>query len=150
MTLYTKMTINSQRYPLNLYLINNVEDILLYFRVWKCSSNLIISKCFHLASHFYRETTTEINQFSKLYTLIYIIHTWSDKAFKDTVVNQTLSSLHGSGHLKLGLQSFLFKYYCRFIVWTFNWVRRYNLENILAGTGLPTKNETILRNSSSF
>ena len=93
MTLYTKMTINSQRYPLNLYLINNVEDILLYFRVWKCSSNLIISKCFHLASHFYRETTTEINQFSKLYTLIYIIHTWSDKAFKDTVVNRALSSL---------------------------------------------------------
>ena len=39
-------------------------------------------------------TTTISNQFSKLYTLIHI-HTWSDKAFKGTVVNRALPSLSG-------------------------------------------------------
>ena len=28
----------------------------------------------------------------------FIIHTWSDKAFKDTVVKQALSSFHGGSH----------------------------------------------------
>ena len=41
-------------------------------------------------------TTIENNQFFKFQTLIYLIKSWLDKAFKGTVVNQTL---HG-GSLK--------------------------------------------------
>ena len=32
----------------------------------------------------------------------YLIHTWSDEAFKGTVVNRTMSSLHG-GSLEITL-----------------------------------------------
>ena len=50
---------------------------------------------FRIASHFCRETTIENNQFSKFLQLIYS----SDKAFKGTVVNRALPSLHGGSHL---------------------------------------------------
>ena len=51
------------------------------------------------ASHFLRETAIENKQKPKHG---YLIHTWSDKAFKGTVVNQALPSWHG-GSLKIPL-----------------------------------------------
>jgi len=44
--------------------------------------------------NFRREPTNEINSLKKQ-KYWYLIHTWSEKAVKGTVVNQTLPSLHG-------------------------------------------------------
>ena len=46
------------------------------------------------ASHFRGETANEKKQFKETKTCI-SIHTWLDNAFKSTVVNQALLSLHG-------------------------------------------------------
>ena len=47
----------------------------------------------------------------------YLIHTWSDKAFKGTIVNQTLSSLHG-GSLEITLTCYSVP-----LRWTFNLIK---------------------------
>ena len=48
-------------------------------------------------------TTIENNQFFKFQTLIYLIKSWLDKAFKGTVVNQALPSFDG-GSLEIMLK----------------------------------------------
>jgi len=72
----------------HLTLIKNVEDpfsdsknvfFLYVFPIKKCASN------------FHRETVKQFRETKHWY----LIHSWSDKAFKDTVVNQVLPSLHG-------------------------------------------------------
>ena len=45
--------------------------------------------------HYCKETAYEIKIFKKKQKHWYLIHTWSDKAFKGTVLNRTLPSLHG-------------------------------------------------------
>ena len=96
---------DSQRYSWNLYLINNVEDIFVFLVLLEFHA-LIIPICFPAAEmrhgHFWRETTFENNQSSKLQTLIYIIHGWSNKAFYGTVVNRSFQSLQG-GSLEIML-----------------------------------------------
>ena len=70
---------DSQRYSLNLYLINNVEEFVVF--LWSSKSLK--------------------NQFSIINIDIFlIIHTWSDKAFKGAVVNRALESSPG-GSLKI-------------------------------------------------
>ena len=58
----------------------------------------------NLANHFPRETENEKKQFKET-KHGYLIHIYSDHAFKGTVLNRALSSLHGEGHLKLCLRS---------------------------------------------
>ena len=55
-----------------------------YLFLWFSLLVLINKKC---ASHFRREIANE-NKY------LYLIHTWSDKALKGTVVNRALQSLH--------------------------------------------------------
>ena len=47
------------------------------------------------ASHFRREPANENKQFKELKKHEYLVHTWSDKALKGTVVNRALAFLHG-------------------------------------------------------
>ena len=62
----------------------------------------IVSEERNRKSGFCRETTNKNNQFSKANTWISNIPTWSDKAFKDTVVNRTCPSIN-EGLLKIML-----------------------------------------------
>ena len=87
----------------NLYLINNVEDIVV-FLIWKVF--LIIPICYPAVSkyksHFWREPT-QLKLISFLnYKHWYLTHTWSDKPFQVTVVNLPLPSLH-RGSLEITL-----------------------------------------------
>ena len=61
--------------------------------------NFSIISLLKCASHFFKETTNE-NSLNTKHG--YLIHTWSDKAFKGTIVNQALSSLNW-GSLKITL-----------------------------------------------
>ena len=99
MTLHAKMTMpDLQLYPGNFNLIKNMEEIFvfltqcLFLWVSLCSIVVLINK--ECASHFRREPTNEINSLKKQKHW-YLIHTWSEKAVKGTVVNLTLPSLHG-------------------------------------------------------
>ena len=73
---------DSQRYPWNLFPINNVKYVFLFL-----GFNFDSSFMFYCA-HFCRETTIENNQF------LFLIHTWSYIGFNGTIVNRILS-LHG-------------------------------------------------------
>ena len=82
-----------QQYLCNLYLIHNVEAIVVFLSLKKCfdSNIFLLCKC---GSHFCKETTDKNYQFS-IYKYWNLIYTWSDKAFKGTVVNQARPALHG-------------------------------------------------------
>jgi len=81
----------------NALFINGTLETLIWFKVWKILSFFWLEKCFFLwvspllvlskkgATHFRRETANEINSLKKQKHW-YLIHTWSDKALKDTVV----------------------------------------------------------------
>ena len=65
---------------LNLYLINNVEDIIV-FQGWKVLNSdyiLYVFLKYKCANHFFGETTIVNNQFSQNYKQWYSIPTWSD------------------------------------------------------------------------
>ena len=74
---------NLQPNPLNLYLINNVEDIVVFI-------GLHVLTPAYLFSHAVEKPKLKIISLKndKHWSLI---HTWSDKAFKGTVVNHALS-----------------------------------------------------------
>ena len=94
MTFHAKMTMpDSQRYPWNLYLINSVEEF------------VVFSICFpavEMRLSLLETTHIEIIRFQN-HNQWYLIQTWSDKAFKSTVVNRTLPSLHGES-LKIAIK----------------------------------------------
>ena len=81
-------------FPFN---INNLRDCKRNFK-WPsmcfffCFDKWIILKTSPLNSH--RQEKKQKNSLNKQKPW-YIIHTWSNKAIKATVVNQTLPSLHG-------------------------------------------------------
>ena len=80
MSLHSKITISySQQYPWNLYLINNIEYM------FSCSRNAQIT--------FGEKPQIKIISFQNC-THEYLIHTWTEKSFKGTIVNRALSSLH--------------------------------------------------------
>ena len=72
----------SQWYPLNLNLINNVEDI--FFLAKKC----LFLKIVLIPQVISKETTLENIKFQS-YKHGFLSHSWSCKAFKGTVVNRT-------------------------------------------------------------
>ena len=86
---------NLQRYPWNLNLTKNLEDSVRFF----CARNVFISASFSIGSckqalrklHSQRNENKQFKQKKHWY----LIHAWSDKAFKATVVNRALSSLQG-------------------------------------------------------
>ena len=101
MTLYAKITMsNSQRHPWNLYLIEIVEDIVVFLGLI-----LIIPICFPaveiIKSSLYRNHNWYIIS-SQNYQNWYLIHSWKDKAFEGTLVNRTLPSLTVYLHTHLG------------------------------------------------
>ena len=88
-----------QRYPWNLNLIESVEDNVVFLKsVYFCEFLDLNKKC---ASHFCWETANENKHFKK-HKNRNLIHTWSDKAFKDTVLNRVFPSVHG-GSLRITL-----------------------------------------------
>ena len=82
---------DSQLYPGDLYLIKNDEFTasVLYF------NNSYMFFCGRNAQVNFVVKPQLKNISFKNYKHWYLIHTWSDEAFKDTVVNLTLQSLHG-------------------------------------------------------
>ena len=101
MTRHAKMAMpDLQQYPWNLYLINNVEEIVV-FQVKKylisiipiCFPGIEMLKSFLERTHFWK-----FHNFKHWY----LIHTWLNKVFKVTVVNRTLPSLNG-GSLEITL-----------------------------------------------
>ena len=82
-TLYFKTgMLNSQRYPPNLYLTKNTEDISSILEIIK--SNILT--IFILWSHFHNKATIENNQFLER-KLRYHIHLCSDNGFNGIFVN---------------------------------------------------------------
>ena len=78
----------------NLYLINNVGDILVY--LWFNVCNLIIPMCFP-AVFFLKNPQLNIIAFQN-YKHWYLIHTRSDKAFMVTALIRAYSNLCMEGH----------------------------------------------------
>ena len=66
--------------------------ILSFLGVWKCLF-LIIPVWFHAQVTFVENPEWKINSFQN-YKHSHLIHTWSGKAFKGTIVNRALPSLH--------------------------------------------------------
>ena len=91
---------DSQWYPWKLYLINNVEDIIVFLGLRKFNSYACSG------SKNARVNSVKNMQLKKIsfwmYKHGYLIHTWSDEAFKSTVGNRTLSSFLG-GSLEITL-----------------------------------------------
>ena len=72
---------DSRRYPWNLYVINNVEDILFFkFKI------IPIFSCTKNEQLLFKKPQLKIISFQN-YKHWYLIHTWSEKAFKGTVVS---------------------------------------------------------------
>ena len=88
-TLHAKMAmINSQQYPWKLYLINNVENIVVFLD-WKVCISDIITVYFFCR----RNPPVQIVEKPQLKIISFqnykhLILTWSHKAFTSTVVNQ--------------------------------------------------------------
>ena len=93
MNFHAKMAMSdSQRYPWNRYLSNNVEEIVVFLGL-KCLI-LIIQKCFPTVE----KPQSKIISFQN-YQHWYPGHTWSDKAFQGTLnLNRATPSLHGGSH----------------------------------------------------
>ena len=84
----------------NLYLINNVEETVVFFWLEK----FLISSSFTNASYqqeMWKLLSKSLMQRSRKKNILkkqkpwFQIHTWSDKSFHGTVVNRALKSLHG-------------------------------------------------------
>ena len=93
-----------QWYPWNLYLIHNVENIVVFLdlKVF-ISDNSYMFSCGRNARNFFCRETAQLKIISFWnYKHGYLIHTWSDKDFKGSVVNRALPSLHG-GSLEIML-----------------------------------------------
>ena len=88
---------DSQEYPWNMYLIKNMEDIVVCSRFKVLNSDN--SSCFPAVEHVqvtFVETHRPPLKFISFQNNKhwYLIHTWSDKALNRSFVNRTLSSLH--------------------------------------------------------
>ena len=88
---------DSQEYPWNMYLIKNMEDIVVCSRFKVLNSDN--SSCFPAVEHVqvtFVETHRPPLKFISFQNNKhwYLRHTWSDKALNRTFVNRTFSSLH--------------------------------------------------------
>ena len=85
---------NRQTDKPNLYI--DVEDMVVFLdlKVFNFDSYYMLSYIRNAHSNFYRETSIEN------YKHWFLIHTWSDKTFKGTIVNRALSSVQG-GQFKI-------------------------------------------------
>ena len=110
---------DTQEYPWNMYLINNVEDIVVCSRFKVLNSD--IPSCFPAVEHVqvtFVETHRPPLKFISFQNNKhwYLIHNWSDNALKRTFVNRTLSSLQWSCHLKCPFIFCIFSYSCFFLL----------------------------------
>ena len=91
MTLHAKWLSDLKRYPWNFNLIKNVEDVVVFLTYKVFITFPLINKKYPIVIFFSEKPQIQLNSL-KILKHLYLIHTLSNKAFKDKVVNQALLS----------------------------------------------------------
>jgi len=79
----------------NVRIYNGTLETWMWSKIWKLLSFFWLKKCLFLWVFPLLQNNQKNRIWKKIITHWYLIHTWTDKAFKCTVLNRALPSLHG-------------------------------------------------------